>query len=492
MYNLGEDAVNRPLFTYRHPYDESGKDLGSSITGLAFYSGTSYSERYRGALFFADYAQRFIRYLTFDSSGQPSAHDFATEVGSNLGAVELFSGPDSSIYAVYIDLKTRTSQVRSFKAVGEGNSKPIVKASVSPSFGDAPLVVKASASQSFDPDGQQIGFKWSFGDGSSSTEADPIHVYSRGGNYEVTVTVSELSEPFATASDTFTVRVGVKAPVAKINYPTPGAVYEIGRAVSFDGSATTDLPEQLSLSWSILQIHNQHNHLVSEVEGSAGSFIPTEHSDNTAYELCLVASIGEGLVDQDCVRLNPRTVPYVFNSAPPGVTITYLDEELDVVTPHIAYPIVKSEQTIKAPRTYAGMTFRGWSDGVLDPLRSFITQSESRNFTALYYNQPPKVVILQGALIKNAKPTRIPSILLDAGVSSDPEGEPLKYSWRFSDGRRYQNAAVKRRFSKYGRYWVRLTVSDVKGASTTVKRLVAVTQKRGARLLRAASFVSSN
>lgn len=484
MYALGESTVRKPLFTYRHPYDENGKDLGSSITGLAFYAGTSYPQAYRGALFFADYAQRFIRYLTFDSSGRPTAHDFATEVGSNLGAVELFSGPDKSIYAVYIDLKSRTSQVRSFKAVGGGNSKPVVKASISPTSGDAPLVVKGSALQSFDPDGQQIGFKWSFGDGATSSEATPVHVYSKAGNYEVTITVSELSEPFASASDTFTVRVGVKAPVARIETPTFGTTYEIGKQVQFAGSAITDSPDRLSLTWSILQIHNQHSHLVAEVDGDSGSFVPQEHSDNTAYELCLEASIGDGLVDQECVRLNPRTTPYIFNSVPSGATITYLDEESDVVTPYLANPIVNSEQTIRAPMLFAGRSFRGWSDGFLSPVRSFITKTEPHSFTALYANQLPKVAIAQVAFARTTKHKKRVEILLDAGVSSDPEGEPLKFMWRFSDGKRFETPSVRRRFSKYGRYSVRLTVSDPNGGSVTVKRVVLVTKRRGARLLR--------
>jgi glucose/arabinose dehydrogenase len=484
MYAQGEGIVRKPLFNYRHPYDETGKDLGASITGLAFYSGASYPQAYQGALFFADYAQRFIRYLTFDSSGRPTAHDFATEVGSNLGAVELFPGPDKSIYAVYIDLKTRTSQVRSFKAVGGGNSKPVVRASISPTFGDAPLVVKGSALQSFDPDGQQIGFKWSFGDGSTSSEANPVHVYSKAGNYQVTITVSELSEPFASASDTFTVRVGVKAPVAKIEYPTAGTSYEIGKQVQFAGSATTDSPELLSLNWSILQIHNQHNHLVGEVDGESGSFVPIEHSDNTAYELCLEASIGDGLVDQECVRLNPLTTPYVFNSVPSGATITYLDEESDVVAPYIAYPIVNSEQTIKAPMLFAGRSFRGWSDGYLSPLRSFVTQREPQSFTAIYINQLPKVAIAQGVAVKTKKCKKRIEILLDAGVSSDPEGEPLKFMWRFSDGKRFTTPSVRRSFSKYGNYSVRLTVSDPNGGRVTLKRAISVTKRRGARLLR--------
>ncbi len=479
MYAQGTEIVRKPLYNYRHPYDETGKDLGASITGLAFYEGNVYPETYRGALFFADYAQKFIRYLTFDVNGKPTAHNFATEVGSNLGAVELFSGPDKNIYAVYLDLKTRTSQVRRFKSLGTGNSEPVVRASVSPTSGSVPLVINASASKSFDPDGQGVSFLWDFGDGSTATDADAVHVYPKAGTYQVTITVTERTAPFATSRDSFTVRAGQKAPLAKIIEPKDGDKFEIGKPVKFSGSAATDSPDKLVLTWSILQIHNEHTHLVSEVEATQGSFTPREHADNTAYELCLNATIGDGLSDQTCVRLLPKTTPYVFQSNPSGAVITYLDEELDVATPYIARPIVGSEQSIRAPLLFVGRTFTGWENGGTDPVRSFVTGIAPTQLTALYTNRAPKVVLAQGAA-KNSKKRR--SIILDASVSRDPEGEPLTYTWKFSDGKRFNAATIARTFKRDGRYRVILSVKDALGAETVTRRTISVSRKNGTRL----------
>jgi glucose/arabinose dehydrogenase len=479
MYAKGQEIVRKPLFNYRHPYDETGKDLGASITGLAFYEGTVYAEKYRGALFFADYAQKFIRYLTFDSNGRPTAHNFATEVGSNLGAVELFSGPDKNIYAVYLDLKTRTSQVRRFKAVGSGNSSPVVKASVSPTSGDVPLVVNARASASYDPDGQSLTFLWDFGDGNTATDADVNHVYTRVGTYTVKVTVTETSAPFASSSDTFTVRAGMNAPIARIITPQVGNLFEIGKEIQFSGEAITEFPERLSLSWSILQIHNQHTHLVSEIDGAAGRFIPTEHSDNTAYELCLVASIGDGLADQKCVKLPPRVSPYIFSSEPSGATISYLDEEQDVVAPYIARPIVGSEQSIRAPGIYAGRSFVGWSDGYLNPVRTFLTKSSSETLTAVYRNSPPRVEFAP-VISKRSKGRRY--VTIDASSSRDPEGEKLTYLWKFSDGKRYRTSSVRRSFVRDRRLKLSVTVKDPVGGSVEVKKTVLVSMRRGASL----------
>lgn len=481
LYAQGQGAVRKALFNYRHPYDATGKDLGASVTGLAFYTGTSYPERHRGALFFADYAQRFIRYLTFDQNGVPTAHDFATEVGSNLGAVELLIGPDENLHAVYIDLKTRTSQVRRFRAKSAGNTPPIVEATVDPLKGNAPLLVNVSASRSVDPDGQPLSFEWDYGDGQKGSVADDTHRYERPGVYTVVVTVTETTAPFLKGSESFVVRVGVSAPIAVIDSPTPGTLYEVGKTIQFSGHAEGISGSNVSFLWSVLQIHNEHTHLVTEIEGASGSFIPTEHTDSTSHELCLFVSAGEGLTDTECVRLLGRVSEYTFDSQPKGAPIVYLDEEKEVSAPYLARPIVGSRQTITASRVFAGRSFVGWKDGLVSPSRSFVTGLAPMTFTALYRNLPPKSVLSRLATTSTSS-NRARDVILDASASSDPEGEPLRYEWRFSDGGRLRGATVKKRFKRDGRYNVRLTVRDPLGGASRSRNSIVIKGARPTRL----------
>ena len=56
-------VVTGPYFAYQHgapPGPPCNDCSGASITGVTFYSGTSYPEAYRGSLFFSDYARRQI------------------------------------------------------------------------------------------------------------------------------------------------------------------------------------------------------------------------------------------------------------------------------------------------------------------------------------------------------------------------------------------------------------------------------------------------
>jgi parallel beta-helix repeat protein len=56
----------------------------------------------------------------------------------------------------------------------------------SPKSGDAPLNVTFNDIST----GAPTAWKWSFGDGTYSTQQNPLHKYSRAGNYNVTLTVS--------------------------------------------------------------------------------------------------------------------------------------------------------------------------------------------------------------------------------------------------------------------------------------------------------------
>jgi PKD repeat protein/glucose/arabinose dehydrogenase len=471
MYAKPPGTVTAPLFTYRHPYDALGKDLGSSVTGVAFYSGTSYPSRYKGALFFADYARLFIKYLTFDASGVPTVHEFAKEIGSNLGAVQLISGPDTNIYAVFLDLKTRTGAVRRFRPIIGSNTPPTAKLSADPLVGSAPLVVSFSSAGSVDADAQPISFQWDFGDGKTSTEANPLHVYTQVGTFTTKLTVKEDTSPFAISSKSVTIRTGVNPPVAFIDTPNESVRYEIGKPVSFSGH--TDPSTGVEMTWSILQRHNLHEHLINEVSGESGSFIPVEHCDNCGYELCLSAKGEGGLIDQKCRSVPPLTAEYTFASVPPGASIAYIDEEKEVLAPYVAHPIVSSRQTISASAVSAGRSFSQWSDGVKDLVRTFVVGGEPKTFTAMYVNRPPKIKV---GLIR-ARATSSRSVKLDAGGSVDPEGDPLRFAWKFSDGKLQRGAHVTKVFRRAGSYTVTLTVRDRLGGSAVYKASIKVSKK---------------
>lgn len=62
LYALGAAAVSAPLVTYPHVPGTA------SVTGGAFYTGTTFPERYRGAYFFGDFSRGTLHYVSIDGA----------------------------------------------------------------------------------------------------------------------------------------------------------------------------------------------------------------------------------------------------------------------------------------------------------------------------------------------------------------------------------------------------------------------------------------
>jgi len=72
----------------------------------------------------------------------------------------------------------------------DGNVAPIAKAN-GPYTGDSSVALNFSSAGSVDSDGSIAGYTWDFGDGSTSTQANPTHTYASDGIYNVSLTVTD-------------------------------------------------------------------------------------------------------------------------------------------------------------------------------------------------------------------------------------------------------------------------------------------------------------
>ena len=68
---------------------------------------------------------------------------------------------------------------------------PVAVASATPTSGYAPLDVGFSSDGSSDADGSIVAYQWNFGDGTSSTAANPLHTYTTAGTFSPTLTVTD-------------------------------------------------------------------------------------------------------------------------------------------------------------------------------------------------------------------------------------------------------------------------------------------------------------
>lgn len=101
-------------------------------------------------------------------------------------------GKDGALFVVGESPQT----VFHYPAAGMANQPPVaIAAATTPTSGPSPLTVAFSSTGSSDADGTIVGYRWSFGDGSSSTQANPTHTYraayGSAGRYAATLTVTD-------------------------------------------------------------------------------------------------------------------------------------------------------------------------------------------------------------------------------------------------------------------------------------------------------------
>ena len=93
-----------------------------------------------------------------------------------------------------------------------GNAPPVnsqapvaVADNSAPLVGAPPLAVSFSSAGSHDPDGSIVSYDWDFGDGTTSTEPNPVHIYSVAGTYHASLIVKDNTG--LSGSDSVTVLV---------------------------------------------------------------------------------------------------------------------------------------------------------------------------------------------------------------------------------------------------------------------------------------------
>ncbi len=113
---------------------------------------------------------------------------------------------------------------------------PIAVAAGQPTSGAAPLTVQFSSAGSRDPAGQPITYAWTFGDGGTSTAANPAHTYTGTGTFNAQLTVRDPGGRTAVAN--VPIVVGNTAPTVRITRPPDGGFYEWGDQVAYTVAVT--------------------------------------------------------------------------------------------------------------------------------------------------------------------------------------------------------------------------------------------------------------
>ncbi|MGV0811720.1 PQQ-dependent sugar dehydrogenase [Mycolicibacterium boenickei] len=387
---VGCGYVN-PIYSYDHNTPAGT----ASITSVLVYTGDTLPEEYRGKVFIADYTLGWIKVLTLDEDygSYVSEQPFDGQAGT---PVRLIQGPDGNIYQLNI-YPGELSMI----APSGGNRAPTAVVTATPSNGYSPLVVNFSSQGSGDPDpNTTLTYHWDFGDGTTSTQANPTKTYDTNGTYNVTLTVSDGEK---TGQDTQSVTVGSTAPhdltiTTPLGAPLDSSKYNAGDTISFTGAALDQdetLPDS-AYNWTVVFHHADHIHPVtSNIVGKTGSItVPTDphNSADTWYEVRLTVTDSSGLSTTTSANVYPNTVTQTFTASDPEAIFTIDGKPYTGSYTETSVVGVERVLGVSSPQFVddGQLVFVSWSDGGAQT-HTIVTPGTDANYVVTF-NKVPSVL----------------------------------------------------------------------------------------------------
>lgn len=382
--------------------------------------------------------------------------DGTTAVGAKLAHTYQTGGTYKAVLTVN-DLENTKCSISSDSILVTVNSKP------SAIFSGVNLActgeeVSFDASDTNDPDGDDLTYTWDFGDGTDVQSGTSVaHKYNAGGTYSVRLTVDD-NKGTACSKDIAATSVSINTPPSAV---LQGAnVACTGDAVSFDATGSSDADgDSLTYTWDF-------------GDGSdlqTGPNVTHAYNKGGVYSVIMTVNDNKGTAcskDAAAMNVSVNTPPSaVLNGAKIACTgdeISFnTDGSNDPDGDDLSYVWNFGDGT--DPQTGSDVT-HAYSKGGVYAVKLITNDDKgtecSRDIKVMNVriNTPP---------VADAGPNHVCCLDavsdFDGSGSSDADGDTLSYSWNFGDGNTGEGAKVNHVYSKPGRYIVSLTVNDNSG-----------------------------
>jgi PKD repeat protein len=321
-------------------------------------------------------------------------------------------------------------------------------------------------SGSYDPNNDKLSFLWDFGDSTTSIEPMVTHVFEKGGQYTVTLTVKDSSGlKCDSSSTTQVVNVNIP-PVADFIAPETACV---NQEIVFDASSTTDdTPENLNYFWDFADGTTGEGKLITKKFAKGGMYNVNLTVNDNADTACSKVSVNKPLSVNTppiaraggdirmCVPLN-KDYEVVFDG---GKSI---DADGDTLSYSWDFGDGESETGKKVTHVYkTGGSYI--AKLTVDDRRGSVCSTGEETISVVLNKQP---VAVAGA---DQSTCPVQEVIFDGTGSSDADKDTLTYNWDFGDGATAEGAQVRHNFEKPGKYRVLLSVDDGRQTSCSIAK----------------------
>ncbi|MBE2315747.1 ThuA domain-containing protein [Solirubrobacter sp. CPCC 204708] len=306
-------------------------------------SETKFPSFYDDAVFFADWNRDWIAYMRLDANGKPAEIQRFMANTQFRHPHDMAFGPDGSFYVLEwgVDFNYAGANVNPDSGLyridyAKGKRTPVIEASADRENGPAPLTVKFSSEGTYDPDGDTVALAWDFGDGATSTAANPTHTYTKAGTYSAKLTVTDATGKVAT--HTITINAGNTAPTVKVEFPENGGFFDFGDELEYKLTITDPEDATIACDRAVVSLglfhaegDNPHVHPGTQKTGCAGT-VTTDaesgHAKSAIISQVVTGSYTDGGGQPGSValssgvsnRLNPKQMQMEHYAGMSGVT----------------------------------------------------------------------------------------------------------------------------------------------------------------------------
>lgn len=313
-----------------------------------------------------------------------------------------------------------------------------------------------------------ITYSWDFGDGNKNSLANPSHSYQSGGNYKVSLVVTDGDGNTGTHTEV----IEVLGDNPKAHFYLAPTKPTINTETVFNAHPSVDDKGIVSYDWDY-----------GDGNTGKGIFEPYTYKTPGEYRVALLVTDGDGNTDTYNMDIRVRSeVPdanMVVNPHPgeTGQTITFdastSTDDVGIVRYTWNFGDGNGAEGVKAThvyqeaKTYSVQLVAYDEDGQYNAtdIGLVINQGAGSNNppTPLFTYSPENVVLGQG-------------VDFNASGSSD-DGSITDYIWDFGDGNTGTGVNTSHTYNQTGDYTVDLSVSDNDGNTATTSKTITVIER---------------
>ncbi|MEV6983499.1 ThuA domain-containing protein [Sphaerisporangium sp. NPDC051017] len=258
----------------------------------ALKSAVKFPQDLDGQFFAAEFGRKWIKPIAVNSDGTPGAIGNFPWTGTQI--MDLAFGPDGALYVLdygsgYFGGDANSALYR-YEYIKGRDRSPIAAAKADKTSGKIPLTVTFSSAGSADPEGAALTYAWDFGDGTTSTEPNPVKTYTTQGRYSAKLTVSDPAGNTGTAS--VVINAGNTAPTVALETPGNGELFQWGDTVPFTIKVTDAEDGAIDCAKVTLTYvlgHDSHGHQITSKNGCSGALtIPLDGEHDEAANIFAV------------------------------------------------------------------------------------------------------------------------------------------------------------------------------------------------------------